>query len=233
MAVSADAGSSTRRREPWFRAAQAVLLPPLDLWFNWRYEGTEQIPAEGPMLVACNHISYFDAFAIARMLIPRGRRPRFLAKIELFKNPFLRVVLKGARQIPVVRGAGSPAALDAAVGALRSGEAVVVFPEGTTTHDPDFRQGPSKTGIARLSFATGVPVTPMAIWGSHRIWTRQGVSSMAFGRPVWVKVGSPMTFPGHAGSEDQAVSRIVTDEIMATIAEMTGDLRARYPERWQ
>ena len=233
MTASADSVSPTRRREPWFRAAQMVLFPPLDLWFNWRCEGMEQIPAEGPVLVACNHISYFDAFAISRMLLLRGRRPRFLAKIELFKNPFLRIVLKGARQIPVVRGTGSPAALDAAVGALRSGEAVIVFPEGTTTHDSDFRQGSSKTGIARLSFATGVPVTPLAIWGSHRIWTRHGVSSMAFGRPVWVKVGSPITFPEHAGSEDQTVSRMATDEIMATIAEMADDLRAQYPERWQ
>lgn len=67
--------------------AKGVLIPPIWLWFEWRFEGFEHIPAEGPALVACNHISNFDPLAHGYFLVKAGRRPRFLAKIELFRNP--------------------------------------------------------------------------------------------------------------------------------------------------
>ena len=184
------------------------------------------------MLLACNHISYFDAFALGYLMHIAGRRPRFLAKSELFRNFFLRTVLSGAGQIPVERGTGSPAPLGAAARELSEGEIVIIFPEGTTTKNPDFSQQTAKTGVARLGLSTGVPVTPVAIWGSHRVW-KLGNIIPAFGRPVCVRMGEPLVFSAEAGSEDPEVLRRVTDEVMAAIAAQTEEVKATYPVRWR
>src|SRR5436190_4607314 len=100
--------------EPAFRIVELVGLPPFKLWFNWRFEGLEHIPREGPVLVAANHISYFDPLAHSLMLLKAGRRPRFLTKAELYGNPFMGRLLEGAHQIRVERGSRSTAPIDAA-----------------------------------------------------------------------------------------------------------------------
>ena len=73
--------------EPWFQAAKIVALPPAWLWFRWRFEHLERIPARGPALIACNHASYLDPIANAYAVVKAGRRPRFLAKDDLFDIP--------------------------------------------------------------------------------------------------------------------------------------------------
>ena len=153
-----------RPPEPWYRFAVTTLRPPIALWFNWRFEGMEHIPHDGPLLVAANHVSYFDPLAHGYMLVRAGRRPRYLAKKELYGNWFLRNLLDGAKQIPVERGTGSAAPVEAASKALKDGEVVVVYPEGTVTRNPDFTPMQAKTGIARLTLATDVPVLPIAVW---------------------------------------------------------------------
>ena len=87
------------RVEPWYRFAEWTLRPPIALWFNWRFEGLEHIPPEGPILVAGNHISYLDPLAHAYMLIKAGRRPRFLAKSELFANRIFGALIRGVNAV--------------------------------------------------------------------------------------------------------------------------------------
>jgi 1-acyl-sn-glycerol-3-phosphate acyltransferase len=205
----------------------------MKLWFNWRFEGTENIPDHGPALVAANHTSYFDPLAHAYMIAKTGRRPRFLAKSELFEGWFMKRVLNGARQIPVYRGTGSRAPLDAALKALEDGEVVIIFPEGTVTRNPDHTPMEGKTGVARLTLASCVPVTPMAQWGGHRVFEKNGPKGLTFARPVWVKAGTPMDFSEYESRrDDPAVLRRVTDEIMAEVSRLVADLRNRYPKRW-
>ena len=117
--------------EPWYRAAELALVPPFQLWFNWRLEGLEKVPPEGPAIIAGNHLSYLDpfahgifVFAIAYMLIP-------IAVIIAFS--FIGTVLRGARQISVQRGTGDRSPIDDAARAVERGEVVVIYPEGTTT----------------------------------------------------------------------------------------------------
>jgi 1-acyl-sn-glycerol-3-phosphate acyltransferase len=219
------------RFEPWMRLAESVLIPPLWVWFTWNFEGLEHVPREGPVLVACNHISYFDPLAQGYFLEKAGRRPRYLTKSELYGNPFMKRLLEGAHQIRVVRGSGDRGPVDAARQALHDGEAVVVYPEATVTTNPDFAPMQGKTGIARLTLAASVPVLPVAVWGTAPIWQRDGTRSLKFGRPVWVKAGPPLDFTeDEEDQENPEVLRKVTDQVMAELSVLVEDLRSRYPK---
>jgi 1-acyl-sn-glycerol-3-phosphate acyltransferase len=203
------------------------------MWFNWRFEGLEHIPPEGPVLVAGNHISYLDPLAHGYMLVKAGRRPRYLAKKELYRNPLLRGLLRGTGQIPVERGSGSTAPVLAAREALKQGDVVLVYPEATITKNPDASPMRGKTGIARLTLLADVPVLPMAVWGPQRLWRRGGRGGLAFGRPIWVKAGPPLDFSRFEGSqEDPQALRQVTDIVMDEVGRLVSDLRTRYPKRW-
>jgi 1-acyl-sn-glycerol-3-phosphate acyltransferase len=220
------------RFEPWYSLAKNVLRPPLWLWFEWTFEGLEHIPSEGPILVACNHISYLDPLAHGYFLVTARRRPRFLAKIELFRHPVTGPVLRGAHQIPVRRGSGARDPVALAIRALDEGEVVVVYPESTITRNPDFSPMRGKGGIARLALASRVPVVPLGVWGTAPVWQR-GSRDLRYGRPIWVKAGAPLDFSEHeAHKDDPAVLRRVTDQVMAELSLLVEDLRARYPKRW-
>ena len=80
-------------------------------------------------------------------------------------------------------------ALRAAERALADGEVVVIYPEGTVTTRADHLPMRGKSGVVRLSLATGVPITPLASWGSQAVWQKSGRGSLKFGRPVWTRVG--------------------------------------------
>jgi 1-acyl-sn-glycerol-3-phosphate acyltransferase len=201
------------------------------VWFRWRFEGLANVPSEGAVLVAANHVSHFDPLAHAFFLEKAGRRPRFLAKSELYRNPLLRTVLRGARQIAVRRGSGDPAPVEEAILSLREDEVVVVYPEGTVTKNPDFTPMYAKTGIARLTLASGVPVLPLAVWGSHLVESR-GRKNFRPGIHIWVKAGVPRDFSEHEDDqEDPETLRKVTDAVMSEVALLVDDLRARYPAR--
>ena len=221
--------------ELWFRSAEAVLLPTIKGWFSWRFEGVEHIPQEGPTLVAANHISYFDPLAHAYLMVKAHRKPRFLAKSELYENWLLRHLLEGAHQIKVVRGSGDRSPIDNAKKALADDEAVVIYPESTVTKNPDFSpMMNAKTGIARLTLQTGVPVLPVAVWGSQQVWQKDGARSLKFARPIWVKAGPPLDFSEYSESAtDEATLRTVTAQVMTEITTLVDDLRSRYPKNWQ
>ena len=220
--------------EPWYRAAELALVPPMQLWFNWRLEGLQKIPVEGPVIVAGNHLSYVDPLAHGYFVVKAGRRPRFLAKQELFDARFVGTVLRGARQISVERGTGDRSPLEDARRAVERGEVVVIYPEGTTTttHE-DFSPGRGKTGAVRLALATGVPILPVATWGGQFVWRRSGRQSLTFGRPIWVVAGEPFD-PSERldGEPDAGRLRTLTDDLMGELDKLVAHLRARYPTRW-
>jgi 1-acyl-sn-glycerol-3-phosphate acyltransferase len=219
--------------EPWFRIAESVVLPPLSFWFDWCFEGLERIPREGPAILACNHQSYLDPLANAYAVEKAGRRPRFLAKDDLFTIPLVGTVLRGAHQIPVSRGTGDPAPLRRAVRAIAEGEVVLIYPEATVTSRSDLLPMDGKTGTVRLSLETGVPITPIASWGSHAVWQKSGKGSLRFGRPVWVKTGEPLDFSvGREGSRDRDAVKEMTARVMEALTALATDLRDRYPKRW-
>jgi 1-acyl-sn-glycerol-3-phosphate acyltransferase len=142
-------------------------------------------------------------------------------------------VISGAKQIPVRRGTGDRSPLELAERAIGAGEVVVIYPEGTVTTRPDGLPMGGKTGAIRLSLATGVPITPMASWGSAAVWQKSGPGSLKPRRPIWVKVGAPIDPSAQriATQDFDAVKRL-TEELMESITVIALDLRDRYPARW-
>ncbi len=125
------------------------LLLPLAWWGRMRVSGLEAMPRSGPLLVVPNHDSQMDPVVLGVAL--RNVRPlRYLARADLWKIPGLGPVLGGLRQIPIERGAGDVAAIQAAVDALEAGEAVCIFPEGKLSRGERLR---ARSGLARLRAA--------------------------------------------------------------------------------
>src|SRR5215210_6828165 len=142
-----------------------VLLGPLlRLLFRPKAKGLENIPAEGPVILAANHQSFLDDLLLP--LVVPGRKVVFLAKADYFDKWYLRWFFKGANVIPVRRESrsASDAALQTAVQALREGKVVGIFPEGTRS--PDGRLYRGKTGVARMALEGQVPVVPVSIRGT-------------------------------------------------------------------
>lgn len=192
------------------------------------------MPAEGPLIIAGNHLSYLDPFAHGFFVVRAGRRPRFLAKQELFEIPVVGTALRGAHQIPVRRGAGDRSPLEDARRAVAAGELVVIYPEGTTTTtNPDFSPARGKTGAVRLSLSTGVPILPVATWGGQYVWRKSGKQRLEFGRPIWLLAGETFDPTDRLeGAPDAGAVRSLTDDLMAELERLVDRLRARYPARW-
>jgi 1-acyl-sn-glycerol-3-phosphate acyltransferase len=229
--------------EPVYSVARAALLVPLGHGLRWTFEGAHRVPAYGPAILASNHTSYLDPLVLAYLADRRHRRVRFLAKAELFDKAGLGWGLRQMGQIPVHRnsteasdraagtlrrseptqGDDAAASLDAAVAALHDGECVVVFPEGTISLD--LEPMAARTGTARLAAASGVPVTPVGLWGAHRIMFKGRKPKWRRGIAEAVVVGDPVPV---APDEDVYDA---TDRIMAAIAACVARARAVYPQQ--
>lgn len=217
--------------ETTYLIAKGIFKPFLHTWFRWNIEGIENIPRKSSALLAVNHISFLDPLAAAYVVDKAKRVPRFLAKSDLFEDKRIAWVLKGAKQIEVRRGTGDASmALDNAFAALRKGEVIVVFPEGTITTDPDLRPLPAKTGAARLALGSGAPLIPCAVWGTQNIWPKGYAKNWWPPRQdILVRIGEPMEVRGDPSSPEdwQKVSERLTETIEALVAS----LRPAVPDR--
>ena len=208
-------------------------MPFLRAWFRWRFEGIEVIPATGAALIACNHASYLDPLVNAYAVVRAHRRPRFLAKADLFRASGIRWAMRGTHQIPVARGTGDQSPLRNAEAALRAGEVVVIYPEGTVTARADGLPMEGKTGTVRLALAAGVPIIPMVSWGSAPVWQKSGPGSLRPGRPVWVRVVVPVDVVASGiDVDDHEGVRRLTEDLMASLTREVEALRAAYPASW-
>jgi 1-acyl-sn-glycerol-3-phosphate acyltransferase len=141
----------------------ATLLRPVAWWGRLRVDGLELVSGEGPLLVVPNHDSQWDP-VVAGLAMRPGRRLRFLARASLWRIPGLGPLLYAIGQIPIRRGVGDAAALEHAVEALRSGEAVCVFPEGGLSWGESLR---ARSGVGRLARACpGVRIVLCCVEGT-------------------------------------------------------------------
>jgi 1-acyl-sn-glycerol-3-phosphate acyltransferase len=197
--------------------------PVLKTVFRPRTEGAENVPEEGPAILASNHLSYADWLFMPLTL---ARRVTFVAKAEYFngrgvKGWLQRSFFSGSGQVPIDRsGAGAAeGALMSAKKVLAEGDLFGIYPEGTRSHDGKLYRG--KIGVARLALETGVPVVPVAVLGTDVV-APPGKKFGSFTRPL-VRFGKPLDFSRYEGLEgDRYILRSVTDEIMYEIMRLSG-----------
>lgn len=215
----------------WYRLAILVIQPLLYIFTKRDWRGRENVPREGGIIVAVNHISHVDPFTLAHYLYRTHRLPRFLAKSELWSTPFVKWVVAGAGQIPVHRRTTDAAlALKDAVAAIEGGECLVVYPEGTTTKDPAYWPMVPKTGVARLALTTGAPVVPLAQWGAQEIFGQDRKLHLLPRKTVHMVAGPPVDLSAYADQPMSAeVLRAATDTIMSEVRRLVGELRGQQP----
>ena len=222
-AVNHESGDATIR--PLVTVLNVVLAP----LSRRDWQGQDRLPPSGGVIVVANHISNADPLALGQFLAYSGRWPRFLAKSSLFRVPGLGRLLRGAHQIPVERG-GTRAgdALGQARAALEEGQAVVVYPEGTITRDPDLWPMRGRTGAARLALATGCPVVPVGQWGAEEFLRGRELGLPRFwARPTLrMLVGAPVPLDDlRARPVDAATLAEATGRIMAALTTLVAELR--------
>lgn len=208
------------RQGPSYRVAVDVLKPLLMVFTRTHWAGREHIPARGGVVVVSNHISVADPVGMARFVHDSGRRPRFLAKASLFSAPVIGWVLGGAGQIPVQRDSRDAAkAFAAAVAAIRSGECVIIYPEGTTTKDPALWPMQARTGAARIALLAGVPVVPVAQWGAQELLPPgRKIPRLLPRKRLAFRVGAPVQLADlHARPMTAEVLREATSRILDAI----------------
>lgn len=221
----------------WYRLAIVLLRVPLLVLTkrDWRGAGNlqAQVRPDGTqqgIVVSPNHLSWFDPLECAHFLYDNGRPPRFLAKEAVFRAPVIGRIIAGAGQIPVYRDTVDAArSVRDAVEAVRRGECVVVYPEGTITRDPELWPMTGKTGAARIALQTGAPLLPMGMWGAQEVMAPYRKQLRLFPRKTMrVVVGEPVDLSDLEGRPiDMETLRIATDRLMAAITSLVEDLRGQ------
>ncbi|MEV8515592.1 lysophospholipid acyltransferase family protein [Dactylosporangium sp. NPDC051484] len=206
----------------WF-LKYIVLGPLLKLVFRPKVEGAQYIPAEGPVIIASNHLSFADSIF---MPLSVKRRVTFPAKAEYFtgkgiKGWLTKLFFAGTGQVPIDRSGGKAAraALDVGLKILREGGVFGIYPEGTRS--PDGRLYRGKTGVARLALESGAPVVPVAMMNMDKIQPiGQKLPNL---KRVHIRFGPALNFSRYAGmTGDRFIERAVTDEIMYELMTLSG-----------
>ena len=198
---------------------KAILTPVLRFFFRVRAEGLEHLPAEGPAILASNHLSFSDSIFLPMVL---RRRITFVAKAEYFEDRKTAWIFRALGQIPIKRGSGSAAhrALASAREVLAAGGLFGIYPEGTRS--PDGRLYRGHTGLARLALQTGAPVIPVAMIGTREAQPiGQAIPNLFM--PITIRIGKPLDFTRYKDrADDPMVLRQITDEVMFDIRELSG-----------
>ena len=169
-------------------AAAKTMFRILDLKIT--IEGDHQVPRTGGAVLATNHVSYLDFIFCGLGALESRRLVRFMAKESVFRHRVSGPLMRGMRHIPVDRRAGAES-YAAALRALRAGEVVGVFPEATISRS--FTVKELKSGATRMAREAGVPVLPVAVWGTQRLWTKGRPRTLTRRHtPITILVGEPM-----------------------------------------
>jgi 1-acyl-sn-glycerol-3-phosphate acyltransferase len=205
-----------------YQLSRVVIGPALHALGRPRVTGLENVPTTGPAILASNHLSFIDSMYLP-LVIPRP--VVFPAKAEYFsaKGPLGRIwaaYLRSTNQLAMNRGEARSAqeTLEAAAGILRAGDLFGFYPEGTRS--PDGRLYRGRSGLGWLALNTGAPVIPVAMLGTRKMLP----PGARVPRPtrVEVKIGKPMEFGHLTGEPPARARRVIGDEVMRAIADLSG-----------
>jgi 1-acyl-sn-glycerol-3-phosphate acyltransferase len=227
------AGTTARSYSPSWRLASVIVIRlVVHALLRNKWDGRENVPRRGGVILAVNHLSYLDFAPDGVFIHACGRYPVFMIKASAFELKGIGGFLRKAGQLPVHRDSGDAAlVLNEAEKRLAEGAAVIFYPEGTTTHDRTWWPMAARTGVARLALATGAPVIPVAHWGTQDIVPFGGKWPRLFPRKtVHVAAGPPVDLSQWSGQQDSAEAlRAATDAIMAQVTDLVGRLRGETP----
>jgi 1-acyl-sn-glycerol-3-phosphate acyltransferase len=192
------------------------------LGLKFDFKGEENIPRKDGAILAINHIGYLDFALTGTAALPAGRYVRFMAKKEIFDNKIAGPLMRGMHHINVDRNNGS-ASFVAALRALRRGEIVGIFPEGTISKSFEIKE--LKSGAVRLAMGSNVPVIPTVVWGSQRIWTKGVKRDLRRKKvPIFVTFGEPLYF--EKNDDVEAGEKILREKLIELLHEVQG----KYPD---
>ncbi|WP_304453573.1 1-acyl-sn-glycerol-3-phosphate acyltransferase [Nocardiopsis sp. YSL2] len=224
-----------QRESRWVKAVVSRIVR-FFLWFvtkpEWR--GTDNVPAEGGVIIAANHLSTFDPLTVAHFLYIGARRwPTFTMKDAVMRIPVVSFVARSTGQIPIKRGSTDAvkALQEAELALTRDGSSVIFYPEGTCTRDPNLWPMTAKTGVARLALTSGVPIIPVAHWGEQRIlpYGQKKISLLPRKR-VTFNAGPPVDLSAFEGKPLTAtVLTEATETIMREITRLQAEIRQEEP----
>ena len=221
-----------------FRFFAGLLLPFMYAVGRYRLHGEENVPATGAFVVAPNHYSNIDPIVIGVAMWKTGRMPRFLAKASLFRIPVFGWLFAKAGQVPVERSRPSRGGVDPLAMArsiATAGHAVVIYPEGSLTRDPDSWPMRGKFGAVRTAMEAGIPLIPVASWGAEKILPRYTNRLSPFPRKdVDILFGEPLDLSEFAGKTDTKTLVAATEKLMTAITGLLEQLRGEKApaERW-
>ncbi|TDC71954.1 lysophospholipid acyltransferase family protein [Streptomyces hainanensis] len=200
-------------------AAARTMFKALDLRFD--IAGSEHVPRTGGAVLVSNHIGYLDFVFAGFAARPARRLVRFMAKESVFKHRVSGPLMRAMKHIPVDRAQGE-ASFRHALTALRDGEIVGVFPEATISQS--FTLKKFKSGAARMAQQTGVPILPVALWGTQRLWTKGRKRDLGRNHfPITIRIGSPM-----AVDPDEPAAA-VSDRVRDRVQELLESAQSAYP----
>jgi len=194
-----------------------------------RTEGAiEEIPRDGPVILASNHVSNADAVIIGAWLTPRlGRRIHWLGKREMFDWPFVGWMARGGGVVPVDRGGADAEAFRLAQKVLGAGLVLMVFPEGTRSPTAELQR--PKDGLAMLALRTNATIVPIGVSNTDRVWPK-GRPIPKVGGHATMRVGEPFRLEDELpeGLDRKSQKAAATELIMRRIAALL-DERHRGP----
>lgn len=214
-----------------------TLRPVMNILLRKQWDGMENLPRDTGFIACPNHVTEIDPVVVGHFFYNQKIMPRYLAKASLFKVPVLGPALRATNQVPVERiTAGASSSLKGARTVIDAGGALIVYPEGTLTRDPELWPMRGRTGAARLALQTGAPVVPIAHWGAEAVLPRYSKRFHLFPRKtVQLRVGTPVDLSDLRGQPmTKSVLDTATERIMDSLTVLVAELRNEKPPavRW-
>jgi 1-acyl-sn-glycerol-3-phosphate acyltransferase len=215
-------------KTPIWRLLASLVIPLMGALSKITIVDGQKAPASGAFILAPNHYSEIDPLVIGVAMWKVGRMPRFLAKASLFRIPVLGAIMRASRQVPVER-AGTVRSADPLAAARQiteHGLAVIIYPEGTLTRDPNYWPMRGKFGAVRMALEADIPIIPLAHWGAQLVLPRYGKLSLFPRKKIVVKYGDPVDLTAYRGKPvNTALLAAATNDVMNDITALLEDLR--------
>jgi 1-acyl-sn-glycerol-3-phosphate acyltransferase len=232
-----DKAVERREKTPTWRFFAGIVVPFIVFVGRYHVQHAERIPRSGPFIMAANHITDFDPLVTAYTLWHHGRVPHYLAKASLFRAPIVGWAFRSTGQVAVERASrGQNTTIAQGERIITEGLALVIYPEGTLTRDPDLWPMRGKSGAVRIALETGVPLIPAAHWGAQKILPRWSKRFSLFPRKdVDIIIGEPLDLSPWMGRKLDAetlsqATLFVMQAITALVEELRGETAPA--ERW-